>query len=99
MPNANYLKGRRLEYKAKKQLELEGWKVLRSAGSHGAFDLSAFRKDLPAYVIQVKSTDGGMPKVAALIKGFRKNPPWEVCKYYTQAIWVWDGKRWHWGLV
>jgi Holliday junction resolvase len=41
MPNKNYLSGRRKEYKIKRQLELEGWYVLRSAGSHGFADLVA----------------------------------------------------------
>lgn len=99
MPNANYLKGRRLEYKAKKQMESEGWKVLRSAGSKGAFDLTAFIESLPPCVVQVKATTGGPAKVKALIRDFEKYPPWPVCKYYTQSMWVWDGKCWHWGIV
>lgn len=36
-----YLKGRRYEYKIKKELEKEGWLVIRSAGSHGPVDLVA----------------------------------------------------------
>ena len=45
MPNKNYLAGRRLEYKAKKELEEKGWKVIRASGSHGEFDLVAYRKN------------------------------------------------------
>jgi Holliday junction resolvase-like predicted endonuclease len=36
-----YRRGRAYEYKVKKQLEREGWTVLRTAGSHGLFDLIA----------------------------------------------------------
>lgn len=37
----NYQRGRALEYKIKNQLEEEGYLVLRTAGSHGLFDLIA----------------------------------------------------------
>ena len=45
MPNANYQKGRKKEYLIKKQLEREGFIVLRTAGSHGFADLVAIDKD------------------------------------------------------
>lgn len=35
MPNKNYRKGRAAEYRAKRELEKQGWTVHRSAGSHG----------------------------------------------------------------
>lgn len=38
-----YRRGRRLEYQVKKDLESEGWTVLRTAGSHGFADLVALR--------------------------------------------------------
>jgi Holliday junction resolvase len=41
MTNANYGKGRRYEYRAKKSLESMGYTVIRAAGSHGPFDLVA----------------------------------------------------------
>lgn len=41
MPNRNYLKGRAKEWKVRKDLEIMGWKVLRTAGSHGFADLIA----------------------------------------------------------
>ncbi len=88
-----------MEYKARKQLISEGWITIRASGSHGVFDLVAFRDDMPAYGIQVKATTGGMSQVAYLIKKFKASPPLKVSQLYTQAMWVWDGKRWHWGLV
>ncbi len=33
------IKGRRFEYSVEKYLETEGWIVMRTAGSHGPFDL------------------------------------------------------------
>ena len=37
-----YAKGRRFEYEVKKQLEKEGYYVIRAAGSHTKCDLVAF---------------------------------------------------------
>jgi Holliday junction resolvase len=44
--NQNYEKGRRKEYKLKKELEREGLIVLRTAGSHGFADLIAIDKSI-----------------------------------------------------
>ncbi len=46
MMTTNYQKGRAKEYQIKKQLESEGWTVLRSAGSHGFADLVAIHQEL-----------------------------------------------------
>lgn len=40
---SRYRAGRSYEYACKKKLEAEGWTVLRTAGSHGAADLIAYR--------------------------------------------------------
>lgn len=45
MPNRNYLRGRQFEYQLKKDLEENGWTVLRTAGSHGFADLIALKED------------------------------------------------------
>ena len=42
MTNKMYARGRAKEYRVKKQLESEGWFVIRSAGSHSIVDLVAF---------------------------------------------------------
>lgn len=39
MPNLNYLAGRRFEYARMKFWRERGYSVLRTAGSHGAWDL------------------------------------------------------------
>jgi hypothetical protein len=44
MPNANYIKGRKKEYKLKKEFEEKGYIVLRTAGSHGFADLICIKK-------------------------------------------------------
>lgn len=48
--NKNYVKGRKKEYKIKRQLEMQGWLVLRSAGSHGFADLIAVKEDKVRFI-------------------------------------------------
>ena len=50
---SRYKLGRRLEYRIKKLLEEHGYEVIRSAGSHGRWDLVAV-KDKIVRLIQVK---------------------------------------------
>lgn len=56
MPNKNYKRGRAKEYRIKKQLEHEGWFVIRSAGSHSPVDLIALYRAIkgPAGILQVR---------------------------------------------
>jgi Holliday junction resolvase len=57
MPNPNYEKGRRLEYKIKRKLEKEGLFVCRSAGSHGV-DLVAIEPGVgQVYFISCKTNE------------------------------------------
>ena len=44
MPRSPYKKGARYEYYVKQLLEEEGYLVVRTAGSHGPFDLIAIDK-------------------------------------------------------
>ncbi|MEM4323916.1 MAG: restriction endonuclease [Candidatus Nitrosocaldaceae archaeon] len=64
MPNANYLKGRNFEYKVKKYLEQQGYVVLRTAGSHGIYDLIAikFEPEPSIIFIQCKARLGSSTK-------------------------------------
>ena len=55
----SYAKGRRFEYSVKNKLEKAGFYVVRSAGSHGAFDLVAIRKGI-VLGVQCK-TNGYLP--------------------------------------
>jgi Holliday junction resolvase len=52
--NRNYTKGRAREYKTMDSLKRDGWKVARSAASHGAVDVFA-AKDGRILLVQVKS--------------------------------------------
>lgn len=49
-------KGNRREHQAVKLLEAQGYLVIRAAGSHGPFDLAAFRVD-GCRLIQCKSNE------------------------------------------
>jgi len=47
MPNKNYLKGRRKEYKICEELKKQGYEIVqRSAGSHSPIDIWAVNKEL-----------------------------------------------------
>jgi Holliday junction resolvase len=58
MPNSNYRAGRDLEYAAAKDLEANGYFVIRAAGSHGLADLIGFKPG-EVLIVQCK-TDGKM---------------------------------------
>ncbi len=59
MPNRNYERGRRFEYRTIKLLEATGYTAGRSAGSHGIFDVWAFNA-MHWRLIQVKSRSASM---------------------------------------
>lgn len=54
MPNKNYLAGRRLEYDCMKRWIKKDYAVVRTSGSHGLYDVIAFRTDRKAEFIQCK---------------------------------------------
>jgi len=62
MPNTNYRAGRDLEYATAKDLEINGYLVIRAAGSHGLADLIAFKFG-EVLIVQCK-TDGKMTATA-----------------------------------
>ena len=56
MPNKNYEKGRRKEYKVREALRAEGFIAFRSAGSHSPIDVVGINvKKGCIHLIQVKS--------------------------------------------
>lgn len=94
MPNKNYLKGRRLEYKAKKELEADGWIMLRASGSHGFFDLAGIHPDLQGTIwLQLKGTNEPSA-VDRLIKEFKDTLPVPESPYYIVGIWIWCEGKW-----
>ena len=68
-----YLKGRRIEYKCKRELEELGYTVLRSAGSHGPFDLIAIHPAMKTILlIQVKARELRPSELRRLLEELRK---------------------------
>lgn len=77
MPNKNYLRGRRLEWQVKTDMEKLGWIALRTAGSHGPWDIICFKDTgtrIIARLIQCKvvKTEKQIDK---LVKDFIANAP------------------------
>jgi hypothetical protein len=84
LPNRNYNRGRAFEYARKKAWEKVGYIVLRTAGSHGDFDLVAVRSGHVTF-IQCKLTDD--PTVAArLKKAFVAHPPFQSSRHFHQCL-------------
>lgn len=75
MPNANYLKGRRFEYFAKKEMEKYGYSVMRTSGSHGPFDLVAIHKKHGYMKLVQCKTVKTEKEAQRLIKAFKEDPP------------------------
>ena len=59
MPNNNYVRGRKFEYRARAQLLGQGHEVFRMAGSHSCADLISFHRGR-TFFVQCK-TDGKFP--------------------------------------
>ncbi len=53
MPNNNYINGRNREYRSVKLLEAAGYTCIRSAGSHGVWDVVGF-SPTSMILVQVK---------------------------------------------
>lgn len=90
MSNANYVAGRNLEYKRKKVWEAEGFRVLRTAGSHGDFDLIAYRPRSPVVLIQCKKVKTAS-EANRLLEKFKKNPPSVPSSFFHQTMEVYVG--------
>lgn len=96
MPSKNYNAGRRMEYLFKQELENWGYLVIRSAGSHGPFDLIAVdHADLfhhPVRLIQVKSV-ATEPQKDRLLRTWKA--PLSPSPHYRQEVIVrWNGRWW-----
>ena len=74
MPNSNYESGRRFEYARMKHYREKGCHVMRTAGSHGLFDLICI--DTRGLVIMVQcKVVSTLAQAIRLLKNFRMNPP------------------------
>lgn len=91
MTNRNYVAGRALEYRRKAHYAEHCDTVLRTAGSHGPFDLIALTEGEPVLLIQCKrvKTEG---QATALL---REAPPLAPSPHYIQImdIYVRDTRR------
>ena len=76
MPNPNYIKGRNFEYAVMRHLRTVGYDAMRTAGSHGQFDIVAIHKSqgcIEFIQCKVVETSG---EAERLKKAFRKDPPY-----------------------
>lgn len=89
MPNRNYQRGVRFERDVMKVLTLKGFKVIRASGSHGEYDVVAYKpEDKPLFVqckVVAKVVDG-----ERLINSFKESTT--PSKYYHQALYVKAGR-------
>lgn len=71
MSNKNYQAGRRLEYECMKRYEADTWTTMRTAGSHGLYDVIAVRWDRKPIFIQCKRV-GTEAAGKRLLKSFKE---------------------------
>lgn len=72
MPNSNYRRGRSFEYTCAELWREKGYTVIRAAGSHGEFDLVAYKKDRKPELIQCKLLKEEAP-AKLLVKKFKES--------------------------
>ena len=80
-----YRIGRRVEYRIKKLLEEHGYQVIRSAGSHGQWDLIAIKAG-HVRLIQVKKGKVQRHKYKDLL------PLWSMPCVLSKEVWFYVGK-------
>lgn len=89
----HYSRGRAYEYKAKQELESEGYTVIRSAGSHGPYDLIAFKGSEPVRCVQIKRTTSSAG-VRALMNKWKPVQGY-TDTHYVEELWVWYDGQWN----
>lgn len=72
MPNKQYQAGRRFEYECIRMWEKRDYKCIRASGSHGLYDIVAFRPDRKPEFIQCKRV-ADSPQGRRLIEKFRED--------------------------
>jgi hypothetical protein len=96
MGNANYIRGRAIEYRGKKELEQAGYYVVRSAGSHSAFDLVAWN-DQEILFIQCKreKKSAKNPKKKKYKRDLIQIDTIKIPPNGRKEFWIWrDRKGW-----
>ena len=83
--NPNYRSGRAFEYETMREWESKGCKCIRASGSHGEFDVIAYRPDHPPTFIQCKKV-ATVAQADRLMEAFREN----TCpsRYYHQQLFI-----------
>ena len=85
----NYKRGYRAELAARKEMETQGYTVLRAAGSKGPFDLVAFTGKTVRF-IQVKRARNGN---SGLTKAVKELVDVLVPPCAVKELWIWrDGR-------
>jgi len=79
-------KGTRIEYKVQELLEAVGFKCVRSAGSHGPFDIAAFHTSMNM-LVQVKSNRRPSPDEIDEMR------TWNVPDNTVRAYAVWKDRE------
>lgn len=85
MSNPNYIAGRAFEYATIKEWEEQGYVAVRTAGSHGPFDVIAFRPDRKPEMVQCKRTSD-RATAHRLLQTFRETTI--PSKHYHQVMTV-----------
>lgn len=83
MPNKNYLSGVRFERETMKSYEAQGYKCIRASGSHGEYDIVAYRANHKPVLIQCKVVTK-KAAVDLMIKRFIEEVPSEL--HYHQSL-------------
>ncbi len=85
VPNIQYIRGRNTEYKAMRELEAEGYTCLRASGSHGVFDVIAW-KETDILFIQCKreKTNSGKSRSRSQEKCSRH--PHQDLNHYSEDV-------------
>lgn len=73
-PNSNYLAGRRFEYERMKHWRNQKHDVMRTAGSHGLFDIVTIAPSGDVQLIQCKRCDNEASALR-LVRNFKDRPP------------------------
>ena len=96
MPNKNYLRGRRYEWKIRKRLLSQGYyEVCRTAGSKSSFDLIAVDNDLgyTKYVQCKVLSKGTQADADRMGYKFLDKPPYKKSNHFAQELWVKYGRK------
>mgnify|MGYP003577994675 CR=1 FL=1 len=96
--NKNYLAGRRFEYEVKAYWMRDGFETIRASGSHGEYDVVAYRLDRKPAFIQCKRVKESRD-VALLLKKFQKNTISSAHYHQILAVKVKGENGFHTALV